>query len=90
MPLWLRTPYSLLGKSFPRGNPRRRGPIMTAQQLTARRNALGLTQAALAERLGVPLKTLQGWEQGRKCPPLLDVALRALEYEERIREWRGE
>lgn len=57
---------------------------MTEVTLTARRDALGLTQAALAARLGVPLKTLQGWEQGRKGSPLLDVALRALEYEERI------
>ena len=59
---------------------------MTAPELTARRSALGLTQSALADRLGVPLKTLQGWEQGRKCPPLLDVALRAVEveYEEPI------
>jgi transcriptional regulator with XRE-family HTH domain len=32
------------------------------------REAAGLTQAALAEKSGVPLRTIQGWEQGYRCP----------------------
>ncbi|MGM0985102.1 MAG: helix-turn-helix domain-containing protein [Pseudomonadota bacterium] len=32
------------------------------------RHQLGLTQAALAARLGISLRTLQEWEQERRCP----------------------
>ena len=37
---------------------------MTPAALTARRHALGLTQAAMADRLGVTARTLQRWEAG--------------------------
>lgn len=28
----------------------------------------GLTQARLAEKSNIPLRTIQGWEQGYRCP----------------------
>jgi putative transcriptional regulator len=37
-------------------------PIVTA------RNALGLSQSRFAELLGVSMRTLQEWEQGRRTP----------------------
>jgi transcriptional regulator with XRE-family HTH domain len=39
---------------------------MTAADLRAWREAHGLTQAAMAERCGIPRKTLEGLEQGRR------------------------
>jgi putative transcriptional regulator len=39
------------------------------------RTEAGLTQAALAERAGVPLQTLRNWEHGRR-EPLLSTAAR--------------
>lgn len=56
--------------------------MMTADDLKARREALGLTQAELAERLGVNRRSLEAWEAGRyrvPHPRLLDQALTALE-----------
>ncbi|WP_041795151.1 helix-turn-helix domain-containing protein [Pararhodospirillum photometricum] len=32
------------------------------------RNATGLTQAAFAERYGIPVASLRDWEQGRRAP----------------------
>ena len=32
------------------------------------RHEAGLSQTALAERLGVKLKTVQGWESGQRAP----------------------
>jgi transcriptional regulator with XRE-family HTH domain len=32
------------------------------------REKAGLTQAGLAERSGIPLRTIQGWEQGYRSP----------------------
>jgi transcriptional regulator with XRE-family HTH domain len=32
------------------------------------REHANLTQAELAERAGLPLRTIQGWEQGYRCP----------------------
>ena len=37
-------------------------------QVTAVRNATGLSQAQFAAILGVSRRTLQGWEQGRRQP----------------------
>ena len=32
------------------------------------RKRTGLTQAALAARIGVPVDTVRNWEQGKRCP----------------------
>ncbi|MBK5969838.1 MULTISPECIES: helix-turn-helix domain-containing protein [Thiorhodovibrio] len=32
------------------------------------RKRLGLSQAAFAERIDVPLETIRNWEQGKRCP----------------------
>lgn len=39
-----------------------------AETITARRKAAGLTQAALAEALGVAYQHVQRWERGRRTP----------------------
>jgi transcriptional regulator with XRE-family HTH domain len=42
---------------------------MTFSQILKRlREEAGLTQAALAERTGISLRTLHSWEQGRRVP----------------------
>lgn len=32
------------------------------------RKRLGLSQAALAQRIDVPVETIRNWEQGKRCP----------------------
>ena len=39
------------------------------------REAAGLSQSQLAKAAGVPVGSIQGWEQGRRTP-LLDAAAR--------------
>lgn len=41
---------------------------MTPDQIKALRAASGLTQAGLAARLGVKLRTVQTWEYGTRTP----------------------
>lgn len=41
----------------------------------------GLSQTALAQRFGIPLRTVQDWYSGRRTPPpyiitLLEIALK--------------
>lgn len=47
-----------------------------ASKLKAAREALALTQKALAEKLGVPLRTLIAWENDQRTPR--GLALEAL------------
>ena len=35
----------------------------------------GLTQAALAQRFGIPLRTVEDWAAGRRKPPEYVVAM---------------
>jgi transcriptional regulator with XRE-family HTH domain len=37
------------------------------------RERKGLSQSALAEKAGLPLRSLQNWEQGRRVPRLPEV-----------------
>jgi len=37
----------------------------TAKNLKSRREKLGMSQAELAEKSGVSLRTIQGWERGK-------------------------
>ena len=45
----------------------------------------GLSQSKFAEYFGIPVRSLQEWEQGRKNPPsyLLDLMKRVWELENR-------
>lgn len=52
-------------------------PPDLADRIRRARNAADLTQQALAERVGVDLRTVQGWESGR-VPRDIGVIERAL------------
>lgn len=54
---------------------------MTIQELRAK---TGLSQLKFAEYFGLPIRTVQEWEQGRRKPP--DYIPKLLEKAERIRE----
>ena len=43
------------------------------RNIATRRKALGLTQAALAERLGIDTETLSRFERGKHAPSLLTL-----------------
>ena len=58
----------------------RAAPDLTAPitDIRATREALGLTQSALAERLGLDAPRLSAWENGKAFPAYIDLAMRAL------------
>lgn len=57
---------------------------MTAKQIKALRTALGLTQVAFADRIGVAWNTVARWERDEVHPKGLSVkALKALALETR-------
>lgn len=64
--------------------------IMTPEEIRAWRRAHRLTQAQLAELLGLNVLTISAWETGRQRPPgaLLDLALP--ELHRRLQQERGE
>ena len=43
-------------------------PLPSVIDVQAIRKKTGLTQAAFASRIGVPLATLRNWEQGHRSP----------------------
>lgn len=51
---------------------------MTANEVKQIRNFLGLSQEALAEKVGVHSRTIQNWESGGKIPKSKDAILRSL------------
>lgn len=53
---------------------------MTPNELTARREALGLSQSELARMLGVRRHYVWRWENNTyRVPPLMDMAMRGVE-----------
>jgi transcriptional regulator with XRE-family HTH domain len=66
------------------GRPESPRASLGPEELQRRREALGLTQTALAQRIGVDHNTVYRWERGLRAitnPVLLDAALRLLEQE---------
>lgn len=57
-------------------------PTPTPEEIRRWRDAVGLTQSAVAELLPTDLRTWQRWEAGdRRPPPFLARALRDVERE---------
>ena len=56
-------------------------PVITVDkpELKAARKRLNLTQREMAEKLGTPLRTYQGWEAGRRAPGIVPVCMKLLE-----------
>ena len=44
------------------------GRVITLPSVTSTRERTGLSQARFAQLLGVSVRTLQDWEQGRRAP----------------------
>ena len=44
------------------------GRIVNLPDVSSVREKVGLSQARFAELLGISVRTLQDWEQGRRCP----------------------
>lgn len=60
-------------------------PEVSPAELRARREALGLSQTALAVALGVSLPTVQRWESNKsRIPAMISPALWALENPEKF------
>jgi DNA-binding transcriptional regulator YiaG len=51
---------------------------MTPDELRAERKRLGLSQPKLAAALGISVRTLQDWEQGRRVPRMMLLIERAI------------
>jgi putative transcriptional regulator len=47
---------------------RQHGRVVTVPSVTSIREKTGLSQARFARLLGVSIRTLQEWEQGRRAP----------------------
>lgn len=52
---------------------------MTAQEVTARREALGMKQGAFAEAIGVSIRTVNRWECGGTIPVYAEALIATLE-----------
>jgi len=60
--------------------PVRNVPTMTAERVKAIRKAVSKSPRDFAERFGIPARTLEGWEQGRRHPdPAASTLLRVIE-----------
>ena len=67
--VWFEDPYDASAE-IPSDLTQQIGDIWDVALITIAeiRRHVGLTQAQLAERFCIPLRTLQGWETGRPCP----------------------
>ncbi|WP_413991095.1 helix-turn-helix domain-containing protein [Labrys okinawensis] len=60
--------------------PVRKIPSITAEQVKAIRKAVSKSPKDFAKRFGIPARTLEGWEQGRRHPdPAASALLRVIE-----------
>ncbi|MFZ2109696.1 MAG: transcriptional regulator [Roseiarcus sp.] len=60
--------------------PVRNAPSLTAERVKAIRKSVAKTSREFSRRFGIPVRTLEGWEQGRRQPdPAASVLLRVIE-----------
>ena len=63
-----------------------------SEQIRTLRNQSGMTRKQFAEHLGIPLRTIEDWEYGKRTPP--DYIPRligyALKYEELIKKMEAD
>lgn len=60
--------------------PVRNVPSMTAERVKAIRKHVSKSPREFSERFGIPVRTLEGWEQGRRQPdPAASILLRVIE-----------
>jgi putative transcriptional regulator len=61
-------------------HPVRNIPAMTADRVKAIRKGAAKSPREFSRRFGIPVRTLEGWEQGRRQPdPAASVLLRVIE-----------
>lgn len=62
--------------------------MTTAERAKAIRKASGLTQAAFAERYGIPKRTIENWEGGQRDAPtyVLDLLERVVSEDAKKQE----
>lgn len=63
--------------------------MMTVKELRAK---TGLSQSRFADRFGIPIRSVQHWEQGRQDPPPYVVSMieRIIELEEECKRLKEE
>jgi DNA-binding transcriptional regulator YiaG len=59
--------------------PDRNVPSLTSKRMNAIRKRAAKTSREIARRFGIPVRTLEGWEQGRRQHPAASVLLRGIE-----------
>ena len=60
--------------------PTRNIPAITPDRVKAIRKAVAKSPREFSQRFGIPARTLEGWEQGRRQPdPAASVLLRVIE-----------
>ena len=60
--------------------PVRNAPSVTADQVKAIRKAVAKSSKEFSSRFGIPSRTLEGWEQGRRRPdPAASILLHVIE-----------
>lgn len=65
--------------------------MSAAERIKELRKQTGLTQKAFSEHLGIPLRTIEDWEAGRRTPPeyiprLIEYQLKFEELEKKMNE----
>ena len=62
--------------------------MKTAKRIRELRESIGFTRKEFSEHIGIPVRTLEDWEAGRRTPPEYIPRLIAyqLKYEELLRK----
>src|ERR1700733_2073139 len=67
--------------------PVRNAPSLTAERVKAIRKRSRRPREKFSRRFGIPVRTLEGWEQGRRQPdPAASVLLRVIERNPKVAE----